>query len=261
MISKLKQWLPTPIITVLKPWWVWLLTLRNKLFNTVPITKSERNPYIEMQPLINNDSPVIIDGGANRGNMTDQFLNLFKSPIIHAFEPNPQLVNFLKDKYQSSDHMTIHAQALGAENAQITFRINQSDGTSSIYEETEESHQFYGDVMVLKDEITVPLVRLDAVLDQEIDLIKLDLQGYELEALKGCGDLLQKTKIVLTEVEFVPIYKGQPLFADIDIFMRNADFRLFNLYYLSSVQGGQLAFADAVYLNTRYFASNETVNL
>jgi hypothetical protein len=97
------------------------------------------------------------------------------------------------------------------------------------------------------------MVRLDSVFDQEIDILKLDLQGYELEALRGATTLLPRVKTITVEVEFVPLYNGQPLFGDVDVCLRQAGFRLLNLYELWTQPDGQLTAGDAVYLNTRYF--------
>jgi hypothetical protein len=101
--------------------------------------------------------------------------------------------------------------------------------------------------------VDVPMVRIDGVLNQEVDILKLDLQGYELEALRGATNLLPRIKTITTEVEFVPLYDGQPLFGDIDCFLRQSGFRLLNLYELWTHPDGQLTAGDAIYLNTHYF--------
>ncbi|MBF0391881.1 MAG: FkbM family methyltransferase [Alphaproteobacteria bacterium] len=62
-----------------------------------------------------------------------------------------------------------------------------------------------------------------------IDHIKLDTQGTELEILEGAGDLLAGLRCVEIEVEFNPIYRDQPLFADIDRFLRRRGFVLWKL--------------------------------
>ena len=103
------------------------------------------------------------------------------------------------------------------------------------------------------ESVDVDQVRLDGILDQDIDVLKLDLQGYELDALKGCEKLLPRIKAITTEVEFVPLYEGQPLFADIDIYLRARGFRFLNLYELWTHPDGQLTAGDAIYLNNIFF--------
>lgn len=103
--------------------------------------------------------------------------------------------------------------------------------------------------------VEVQQVRLEDVMKgcHEIDFLKLDLQGYELEALNGCGKLLERIKIITIEIEFIPLYDGQPLFGDIDVYLRAQGFRMLNLYELYTHLDGQLTAGDAVYLNRKYF--------
>jgi FkbM family methyltransferase len=63
----------------------------------------------------------------------------------------------------------------------------------------------------------------------EIDFLKLDVQGAELEILLGGREALSSVLGVESEVEFVPQYHGQPLFADIDSFLRGEHFTFYNL--------------------------------
>ncbi|PKN34749.1 MAG: hypothetical protein CVU61_06805 [Deltaproteobacteria bacterium HGW-Deltaproteobacteria-19] len=90
----------------------------------------------------------------------------------------------------------------------------------------------------------------------EVDFIKVDTQGSELEILQGAQETLSKTIAVAVEVEFVPIYEGQPLFADVDFFLRSQGFSLFDLnrhWWKRMVDKeidsrGQMIFADALYM-------------
>lgn len=108
--------------------------------------------------------------------------------------------------------------------------------------------------MDIRQIVEVQQIRLEEAIHEhsEIDLLKLDIQGYELEALKGCGKLLDHIKIITTEIEFVTLYDGQPLFGDIDVFLRSHGFRMLNLYELYTHPNGQLTAGDAVYLNSKY---------
>jgi hypothetical protein len=62
-----------------------------------------------------------------------------------------------------------------------------------------------------------------------VDGLKLDVQGAELAVLRGAGELLEQVRVVDLEVEFNPIYRGQPLFAEIDVFLRERGFALWRL--------------------------------
>jgi FkbM family methyltransferase len=212
-----------------------------------------RDRYTDLQHLLKNDSPVIVDGGANIGTVTDTFLKHYRNPTIHAFEPRPDAAQTMETKYAYQPNVHVHMCALGSADDTLSLNIIGHETSSSFLQPSNINHTYHPNEMQVKARISVPVKRLDSVLDCEIDLLKLDLQGYELEALKGCGELLWRIKTITTEVEFVPLYDGQPLFSDIDLFLREQDFKLFNLYELWTQEDGQLTAGDAAYLNTRYF--------
>jgi len=214
-----------------------------------------RDRYEDIKTMLNSESPIIVDGGGNNGSTTDYFLRQYKEPIIHIFEPIPGLVEQLNNKYKNNKNVNVHGAALGARTEIINFNIVDNLVSSSVLKPSELNQNIHGKNMDIVQEVRVPQVRLDDSMKgvREIDLLKLDLQGFELEALKGCGNLLDHVKIISTEVEFVPLYDNQPLFGDIDTYIRSKGFRLFNLYDLYTQSDGQLTAGDAVYLNSRYF--------
>src|SRR6185503_13578571 len=93
---------------------------------------------------------------------------------------------------------------------------------------------------------TVTATTLERLMQQEkigvIDLLWMDIQGAELLALKGLGSRIQDVKLMHLEMEFFPIYEGQPLFDDVHLFLREHGFELLGFTSLSRF------FADAVYV-------------
>jgi hypothetical protein len=87
------------------------------------------------------------------------------------------------------------------------------------------------------------------------NIIKLDTQGSELDILKGAAQSLSESVIAIeTEVEFVPLYKGQPLFGDVDAFLRSAGYELMGFRRLHTRadvrfgQRGDLGYANGLEL-------------
>ncbi len=104
-----------------------------------------------------------------------------------------------------------------------------------------------------------------------IDYLILDVQGAELLVLQGAGTILPNVLAIKTEVNFSNLYRHQPLFADVDIFLRQAGFTIFDLscnyiprrlkaelpihskrfgkfaFENESVRCGQLLWGDAIY--------------
>ncbi len=212
-----------------------------------------RDRFMDIRGIVKSDSPVIVDGGANQGNITDIFLRQYPSPTIHLFEPIPELGEALRSKYQGRKNILVHQSALGPKRGTVTFNVVNNLVSSSILTPTGTNLGYHGRMMEINRAIYVPQVGLDEILDRDVDILKLDLQGYEMEALKGCERLINRIKVITTEIEFVPLYEGQPLFAEIDLYLRSRGFKLLNLYELYTHPDGQLTAGDAVYLNTRYF--------
>jgi FkbM family methyltransferase len=93
---------------------------------------------------------------------------------------------------------------------------------------------------------------------KEIDFLQIDVQGADLKVLEGASKILEKSILAIQiEVEFSALYKNQPLFADVDTYLRKRDFTLFDLassYRIRSrspicsrVRPGQILWADAFY--------------
>jgi hypothetical protein len=120
---------------------------------------------------------------------------------------------------------------------------------------------------VVERETAVETMSLDACLEANdvprADFIELDVQGGELEVLTGAARTLERTLGVQAEVEFAPMYVGQPLFADIDAFLRARGFQLFDLsrYHVrrssAAPTRGQLLWGHALYLRDHRVLSPE----
>jgi FkbM family methyltransferase len=92
--------------------------------------------------------------------------------------------------------------------------------------------------------IEIPSHRLDDVLAEigvfDIDMLKIDTEGAELEILNGAGALLFKAVAVEVEVWFDQVSSGAPLFADVDIYLRKNGFHLFDIARANYFRRGQI---------------------
>jgi len=212
-----------------------------------------RNRFEDIKHLVTMEDPTIIDGGANLGSTIDSFLNMYESPEIHAFEPIPKFVKLLEERFGNHKNIHIYPFALGALKKTVNFNILNYPHSSSILQPETWNYKYHGNKMQTSDRIDVDQIRIDEFLSGiKINILKLDLQGYELEALKGCEKMISDIKVVMTEIAFVPLYRNQALFSDIDIYLRDHNFRLYNLYELWTQMDGQLTAGDAIYLNQNF---------
>jgi FkbM family methyltransferase len=132
-------------------------------------------------------------------------------------------------------HRYVHA-VLDRRAGTRTFRVTRNPASASLLE---PNHDFLSQFLELRDsfvverEVAVSTTPLDRCLaDHDIpraDFLELDVQGSELDVLMGAERTLGTTLGVQAEVEFAAMYVGQPLFADVDSFLRARGFQLFDL--------------------------------
>jgi len=205
-----------------------------------------------------NDKIRLIDVGA-RGGIDSRWKPFFRNLEVLAFEPDPEECNALNSKTFPYSVRFLPV-ALGAEDEEeATLFICKSARCSSLLRPNKElcSSYPYGKNMEVVKQIPTTLNRIDTVCTGfQPDVIKVDTQGTELDVLHGAGHLLDHTLAIELEVEFVPQYEGQALFADIDFYMRRQGFSLRGLrrsYWRTKAHhahpyGGQLFHGDALYL-------------
>lgn len=199
---------------------------------------------------------VMVDGGAHDGRTARRFFDRFGRVVVYAFEPNGDLMPALErnlDGVPGSRYNT----ALAATSGFSQMFINRSPMTSSMLPRGEYAQRYFDDDTRTEQTRQVRTTTLDDWFEvaqdygvDRVDILKLDLQGYELEALRGATKLLTHgVGCILTEVSFVPIYEGSPVFGDVDALLRRFGYRLYNFYNLATKRcDGQLNGADALYI-------------
>ena len=83
-------------------------------------------------------------------------------------------------------------------------------------------------------------------------ILKLDIQGAEMMALRGAENLLKRGEVLLIlKTWFVPVYDGAALFCELSAFLEQYGYTLFNLYNFSTAANGQARYADAIFVSER----------
>jgi hypothetical protein len=119
--------------------------------------------------------------------------------------------------------------------------------------------------VILDDgEETVRITTLDTWLSESsleaVHVLKLDTQGSELGVLEGAQQALGDVRVLEIEVELNPIYAGQPLFGDVDHFLRDRGFVLWRLGNLTHYGLADVP-AEAVVVEDRHFFDTKTVEI
>jgi FkbM family methyltransferase len=197
----------------------------------------------------------IVDGGAYVGAFSKSMTLAFPEAIIHAFEPTPASYDLLTVGTSMLPRIRRHRNALGAQHAISKFYANSSPLTNSLRQSSEDGHKYFVDLVKGEAEVQVEVVALSDFAQahhiNSFDVVKLDLQGNEHEALRGMGELLMRTQVALIEVQFVSLYEGAPLFCDIELLMRDKGLVLYQFYELvRSPRDGRLLYGDALFISS-----------
>jgi|SRR5579871_4597367 len=193
----------------------------------------------------------IFDVGANRGDIVEKYLSYFPEAIIHAFEPFPGSFEILTGRYRDNARVKCFDLALADSAEPKTFYVNQNVDTNSLLKPTKSG--LSSDAQVKnKDTITVNANKLDAFCREHgvssIDILKMDIQGGELSALKGASSLLLegRVKLLFLEVYFIPQYENHPLYHEVAAFLYQHGYVLQDFY--NPIYGnGNFAWADAIF--------------
>jgi len=200
----------------------------------------------------------LVDIGARDG-VDNRWLLLGDRLFVIGFEPDQEECASLASSVNGSRSLFLPT-ALSNHTGGIEFHICSRQETSSCYvpnhlflKRFPQAERF--DVLS-KREITVDT--LDNILadrvNQPVDFIKIDVQGFERNILEGGRKKAGEAFGIEVEVEFSELYKGQPLFSDVDVLVRDLGFTLFDLrpcYWKRTERpckgAGQMVFADALY--------------
>lgn len=198
-------------------------------------------------------SGTIADIGANRGQTALKFAQLMPSWQIVAFEPFPSTYDTLVQAVAGYPQIKAVNIALSNANGTADFHSFSADVTNSLLNANATGQTHFADRLNLQNVIRVPTETLDSWVEQadccDLYVLKLDVQGAELLVLEGAQKLLRTSiQVILTEIQFVYLYEGSVLFRDIESFLADADFQLYQLYNLQSGTDGQLLFGDAIFL-------------
>ncbi|MBW9118298.1 FkbM family methyltransferase [Rhizobium cauense] len=193
---------------------------------------SGESAAIEALPGMLRSSPVVIvDVGAQILSSEDHvYAGLIDQKVptrVIGFEP---LEHRRVERLESEGPGLTLLPAFVGDGKEHVFHTNEPDSTSSLLPFNQVVTSRLLELAPLRTVATEPVMTstLDEALKEEayVDLLKLDIQGFELEALRHANEILRRTLVVHCEVSFVEIYKGQALFSEIEQYMRTKGFEL-----------------------------------
>lgn len=196
----------------------------------------------------------VLDIGANRGQFAIYACGRFPKAEIHCFEPIPEARAKLEAVAPTGRVVTTYDLALSNTDGKVDFFVTRDDDSSSLLRPSRtQVDEFPGSREARV--IQVPVKRLDDVLVAEglarPILMKLDVQGAEMEVLKGAPVTLERVDFVLAECSFVELYQGQALGEQLIEYMNHTGFMLDGLYSPTTSENGRLLQADGLFVNSK----------
>lgn len=196
-----------------------------------------------------NDINYILDLGCRDGSEAIQFSNAFPNAKIISVEANPNQIETIKSNIR--DYPNIQIFNFGASNKEEELDFNISStvnvGNSSFLKKTGDYD--HHENMAFHDPIKVKTKRLDNFLKElqipQVDILWMDIQGFEGKAMEGLGEYVKKIKILYSEITYKEMYKDQLLFDKFDFNMlKNGFYCVYRDYKHGDFWG------DSIYLNS-----------
>ena len=159
----------------------------------------------------------IIDIGAHKGEFLEKMLKIEKVNLFYAFEPQKDIFDILNKKFSSNDKITLLNYALDKEITNKKLQINKFSMTSSLAEVNEKSLYFKLKNFLTRsksnfvDEYEVQTNTIDNFfknVNLEKTLLKIDVEGYEMNVIKGSLMKLKEIPYVIIENQFGNHYQN-----------------------------------------------------
>jgi FkbM family methyltransferase len=192
----------------------------------------------------------VVDIGANRGQFALISRKLFPQAKIHAFEPLAEPAQIFKKIFEEDPNIKLRACAIGPAKTISTMHVTRDDDSSSLLPITSAQSSLFPST-VEKETRQVTVLPLSQALGKTYlppaSLLKIDVQGFELEVLKGCEDILNKFSHLYIECSFIELYERQALAHQVIAWLASRGFTLAGVHNLYYARDGQAIQGDFLF--------------
>jgi FkbM family methyltransferase len=201
-------------------------------------------------PLILSSLRTCVDAGANLGNWTQALLDLFQPKRVIAVECEPRMVGPLKARFGTFPRVSVVEAALADSEGNASFhQLRHPAGSSLLKPRTDVVKQFAANSWDVIGTVEVRKTSYDQLVagEEEVSILKLDIQGAEMSVLSNSQEGLRKTRCIIMEATFTPHYENDSGFSELHELMGAKGF---GLYQISAPyhRGVRVLYADAIYV-------------
>lgn len=208
-------------------------------------------------PHVRAQNAVILDVGAHTGLTVSAYREAFPTATIHAFEPDPDLAAQLAAKVANDPLTVVNVQAVGPAPGRQRFnvcRAGANDAIGSFLDLNPDNEVVQNLGAERARSLEVEVTSIDAYCQEhgieQVDFVKLDVQGYEDQCLLGAARMLERQSIGLLQVELLlgDMYARTLSFYDIEKLLIPAGYRLYAIDDVHPRFGAELFQLDAFYV-------------
>lgn len=183
----------------------------------------------------------IVDIGASNGTWTRDCLRIYPDSRYFLVDPLSENVPHLKALESAQPNVRSWSGALGS--APATLELNTNGDQASFFKS-----ESFPTLNITRVEVRCLDTFLGTELLQPPDFIKADVQGYELEVLKGASRCLTTTQLLLLEVSYRKMYEGLPLAHEVISAVGEWGFRIYDICtYAGRPSDGELVQSDILF--------------
>ena len=223
--------------SLLKRIWQWSVASRIRL----PHGHMERmgELWFLKQILEHLEVDCVLDVGANIGQYSRELRGIGYKGHIVSFEPIASVFKALSQEFASDAKWRGFQLALGAENAELTINVPRLTVMSSLLP-SQHAQRDMREELVSVRRLDSMLPGLKGELGVKRIFLKMDTQGYDLEAFKGTVGAIAGIVGLQSELSVQPLYKGMPHYVESLQAYEAAGFELYNLSVVNRVESGGL---------------------
>ena len=179
------------------------------------------------------DIQLVLDVGANEGRFIKTSLALMPGVPVYAFEPNSNSIQVIRNQEWGVEKVTVFPVALGSHKETRSLNVSKFSPASSFLKNSDQLINEFPDT-VTETTIVVDVERLDTLIQRsgakELNfLLKIDVQGFELEVLKGATDLFDQILVIVCEVNIALLYEQQCALESVLAFLQNKNYQLIDI--------------------------------
>lgn len=201
----------------------------------------------------------VIDIGANTGQFGQEIRATGYSGRILSIEPLSPAFGELSSRARRDRDWSVLQCAVGEREGDATLHVAANSASSSILDMLPAHEEAAPGTAYVGSEI-VGVRRLDSILREHIDspsrcFVKVDVQGYELEVLRGAGERLFGLAAIQLELSLTRLYAEGPMFAEVDGYVTAAGYVLAGVEPgLADRASGRLLQMDGIYVRSDLLA-------